>query len=177
MFHSLKQAQSSCWFRSLYLINVHQALPYYSILHNWKPFALAALNSCEVLTKEIWRRGCKSPFVQALSACIRCSLQWVMSASVTRELHNILFFHVWEKTNENMYRSLDFSVFSSWLQVLREWVEVVTLLPVPTHFCSSFEVVLLLQCLMMVWVASIELHCQPTHHGECVIAVWLGKKK
>lgn len=99
-----------------------------------------------------------------------------MSASVTRELHNILFFHVWEKTNENMYRSLDFSVFSSRLQVLREWVEVVTLLPVPTHFCSSFEVVLLLQCLMMVWVAPIELHCQPTHHGECVIDVWLGKK-
>lgn len=46
-----------------------------------------------------------------------------------------------------MYRSLNSTVLSSWLQVLREWIEVVTL-SAPAHqfFFTSFQVVLLLWC-------------------------------
>lgn len=148
VFHSQKQAQSSCWFRSLYLIDVHRALPCHSVLHNWR-FALAALNSCEVFTKQRWRRGHKSPFVAAPPICIKRSLHWIMTASVIIITQRFFFSMFEGKTNKSVYRSLDSSVLSSRLQVLRGWIEVVTntLVCARTfYFFFSFEVVLLLQC-------------------------------
>lgn len=90
VFHRKKQAQTSCQFRSLYLIDVHQALPYCSVLYDGK-FALAALNFCAVLIEQGLRKDCWSQLVAVLPVCIKCCFLWaVPSAAVVIIMHTII---------------------------------------------------------------------------------------